>query len=272
MKISLSTFVYYRYSLIECLKHIKALGYDGVEIWGGRPHAYFEDMTSKRIAEVKSVLNDLNLEISNFIPAQFRYPVNIACVDEQIRKNSVDYIKHNIDVAEKLESPYVSLCPGFGWLYDDKKLAYAAFRKSIDEIIAYNKNNKTKLIIEPAHPMETDIIVTVDDALKLIAEVGKENLGVCVDTGHLFVNGEDMAECVDKTQGYTVHYHIDDNFGKSDDHLVPGEGKIDFAPYLGALQKHNYKGFLAVELGFGYTLNPDAASKKSIDNLKKLMK
>ncbi|HQC55180.1 MAG TPA: sugar phosphate isomerase/epimerase [Clostridia bacterium] len=270
MKISLSTFVYYRYSLIECLKRTKELGYDGVEIWGGRPHAYWEDMTAKRIAEVRSVLNDLNLEISNFIPAQFRYPVNIACVDEEIRKGSVDYIKRNIDVAEKLESPYVSLCPGYGWLYDERHLAYNALRKSIDEIIAHNKGNKTKLLMEPAHPMETDMIVTVDDALKLIAEVGKENLGICVDTGHLFVNGEDMVDCVNKTQGYTVHYHIDDNFGKSDDHLVPGEGSIDFKPFIDALNKHNYKGYLAVELGFGYTLNPDKAVKNSIEYIKSI--
>ena len=44
MKLSQSTFVYFRYSLVEAIQRIAACGYDAVDIWGGTPHAYPGDM------------------------------------------------------------------------------------------------------------------------------------------------------------------------------------------------------------------------------------
>lgn len=270
MKYSLSTFVYYRYPLIECFNRIKKFGYQGVEIWGGRPHGYYEDMTDERIMKVKNTLETLNLEVSNYIPAQFRYPTNLASTDEEVRRNSVKYICSNVSVAEKLNAPYVSICPGFSMYGDTITQAENALYKSVEEILDYSLGKKLKIIIEPAHPMETDIIVTVNDGLKLIDKFGKDNLGLCVDTGHLFVNKESLSDVYDRTKGYIVHYHIDDNMGTSDDHLVPGEGKINFKTFINNLVINNYQGYLAVELGFGYTNDPDTAVMKSIENLKRI--
>ena len=111
MKYSLSTFAYFKYPLIEAVKRTAAFGYEGVEIWGSRPHAYYEDMTPSRINDLKKVIEDSGIKISNFIPAQFRYPTNLADSEEIIRLNSVEYIKKNIDVAVAINSLYVSLKP-----------------------------------------------------------------------------------------------------------------------------------------------------------------
>lgn len=271
MKISMSTFVYFRYPLLECLKRLKQIGYDGVELWGGRPHAYYEDMTDDRIARVKDALETLDLEISNFIPAQFRYPTNIACTDEQIRKNSVTYIKRNMDVAERLGSPYISICPGYSMYGDTLEHAHDAMNKSLDELIQYAKPLRTRLLMEPAHPMETDLICTVGDALRMIGRVGRENMGLCVDLGHLAVNKENISETVNIVNGHTVHYHIDDNNGNDDQHLIPGDGSIAFEPFLSNLKRSGYDGFLAVELGYPYTADPDAASCLSLQRMKDMI-
>lgn len=268
IKLSQSTFVYFRYPLDEAIRRLAHFGYDGVEIWGGRPHAYWEDMDDNRCSKIRKALNETGLEISNFIPAQFRYPTNLATTDEQIRKHSVDYIKKNIDAAEKFESPYVSLCPGFSLYGEKKEHSYNAMMKSFEELIQYSKKKNLKLLIEPAHAMETDHVLTVDDGIKVVDALGKENMGLCIDTGHMFVNKESLVNVAEKIQGYTVHYHIDDNMGNSDDHLVPGEGKINFDLFISNLIKYNYTGFLTLELGWNYTPDPDIAVKKSIDYLK----
>jgi len=269
MKFSLSTFVYFRYSLDEAIKRTKKAGYDGVEIWGGRPHAYWEDMPDNRIKEIRKLLNDIDLKISNFIPAQFRYPTNLASSNKLIREGSVDYIKHNIEVAEKLESPYVSLCPGFS-LYDDGlKNAYNSMMKSFDEIIDFSKNYKTKLIIEPAHAMETDLVLTTEDGIDIVEHFGNDKIGLCLDTGHLNVNKENLSDVVKKVKKYDVHWHIDDNFGENDEHLIPGEGNINFEIFLEKLKESEYNGFLAVELGFGYTNDPNPSVRKSLEFLNK---
>ena len=49
MKLSASTAVYYRYGLVKSIKRIAGLGYNAVEIWGGRPHAFPDDMTDSKM-------------------------------------------------------------------------------------------------------------------------------------------------------------------------------------------------------------------------------
>lgn len=269
MKFSISTFVYFRYSFIEAIRKVKLFDYDGVEIWGGRPHAYWEDMTDERIKKVKAVLEENNLEISNFIPAQFRYPTNLAATDELIRQGSVVYIKRNIEVAEKLGSPSVSLCPGYSLYNESREKAYRAMLTSLEEIVEFSRGMKTKIILEPAHAMETDLVLTVEDGMKVVDCFGKDHLGLCLDTGHLFVNRENLSDAARKVASYSVHWHLDDNFGTSDEHLVPGEGKIDFAEFLKNLETSGYNGYLAVELGYGYTNDPDPAVRRSMEFLKK---
>ena len=97
----------------------------------------------------------------------------------------------------------------------------------------------------------------------MIREIGSERLGICLDTGHANVNGEDLAQAVEMLKGVPLHIHIDDNKGDSDTHAIPGEGSIAFAPFVQALQAINYQGFVSAELGFQYTLEPDAAVEKT---------
>jgi len=244
------------------------LGYDGAEIWGGRPHAYFEDMTSSRIGDIRSTLDGLGLAISGFIPAQFRYPVNIASTDRYIREKSVDYIKRNIDAAAALGSPLVSVCPGYGTYGEPLKNAETAMIKSLKKILAHARGSSLKILIEPAHPMETDLVVTVSDAINLIESEGLAGLGLCIDVGHAFINKENLTEITRYGGRYPVHYHIDDNFGAGDDHLVPGEGKIPLREFLASVKESGYQGFLTAELGFNYTTDPDSASRRTINYLK----
>jgi sugar phosphate isomerase/epimerase len=55
--------------------------------------------------------------------------------------------------------------------------------------------------------------------------------------------------------------------GITDDHMVPGQGKIYFEVFFQKLLKAGYNEYLAVELGFQY-YDPDIAVKQSIDYLR----
>ncbi len=266
MKLSLSTFVYFRYSLIEAIQRTAAHGYDAVEVWGGRPHAYCDDMDAKRIAEVRTVIDGCGLEISNFIPAQFRYPVNIAIDDEQIRHGSVAYLKKNIDVAAELGAPYVSLCPGFSVAPQTPATAWNSMLESLRELVEHAKGMPLTLLLEPAHRMESDLVITVNDGFRVLTELGG-GLGLLPDTGHLFISHESLTDAVVKMSGVTCHWHIDDNLGVTDDHMVPGDGRMQYEIFFEKLVTSGYNGSLAVELGFQYTVDPDVAVRKSLTYL-----
>ena len=112
MKLSYSTKLYYNYRLEDAINRTARIGYPGVEIWGGRPHAYYKDMNKASISSITKIIEETGVEISGFIPAQFGYPTNLCSPIKNIREDSVDYIKKSIDTSLALGCNKVSLCPG----------------------------------------------------------------------------------------------------------------------------------------------------------------
>jgi len=262
MKFSQSSFVYFNYSLQEAIRRLHRYGYQGIEVWGGRPHAYRQDLDDE-LDEIIALLDRLDMTVPNFIPAQFRYPSILCSLKETVRQDSVGYIQDAIDNALRLGAPYVSLCPGMTLFDEDLDKGWAQLRKSFIELLDYTEGTDLALLIEPAHAAESTLILTVEDGLRMIGEIGSERLGILLDTGHANVNGEDLGEAVRRLKGVPLHIHIDDNHGDSDAHLIPGEGSIDFQPFAQALKEIDYQGFISAELGFGYTFDPDLAVERT---------
>ena len=267
MKLSQSSFVYFNYSLQDAIRHLHEYGYDGIEIWGGRPHAYGGDL-DEHLPEILGLLDRLEMDVPNYIPAQFRYPSILCSLNEVVRRDSVRYIQGAIDTARKFGSPSVSICPGMTLYGEDPKDGWAQLRRSIVELVDYTEGSDLALLIEPAHKAESTLIRTVAEGLRMIDEIGSERLGILLDTGHANLNGENLAEVVRQLAGVPLHIHIDDNTGDGDAHLIPGDGSIDFGPFAQALKATGYDGFISAELGFQYTLDPDAAVEKAFVRLR----
>lgn len=265
MKISISSKLYQNYRLEETVKRVAKLGYDGIEIWGGRPHAYYRDINRTTVSSIRESIEKAGLEISGFIPAQFGYPTSLCSPISTIRKDSVEYIKKSIDTSLLLGCRKVSLCPGrtlFGQGYDS---GMAELISSLDELVDYSVSKEVLLLLEPAHMMESDLVLTVNDGVRLIEEQKYPNMGIALDTGHCHVNKESLIDCLLLLKGKNIplHVHLDDNNGLTDQHKIPGEGTICFTPFFQTLLETGYKGFLTVELGFDYTSSPDEAAYQS---------
>ena len=81
---------------------------------------------------------------------------------------------------------------------------------------------------------------------RLAKEVGSHRVGWCFDTGHAHLCGfrpEALAECAVAPGSL----HLQDNRGKSDEHLIPGDGEIDFAATVKALREIGYAGDCVLE-------------------------
>jgi sugar phosphate isomerase/epimerase len=209
------------------------------------------------------------MTVPNFIPAQFRYPFVLCSTNERVRSEAVQHVTRTIDTALKFKARTVSCCPGT--YIDDKDLAkgWKVLKQSITEILEHSANKPIKLLLEPAHRWESNLIRTVEDCVKMIKEIGSNDLGICLDVGHINVNGEDIYKAVMAASAYPLHIHIDDNHGEMDTHNLPGQGTVDFDKLKRALRDCHYQGCLSVELGFHYTLDPENATRESLDFLKK---
>lgn len=272
MKLAISTFVYLNYPLDEAIRHSAAAGYEGVDIWGGRPHAYRRDLSETEIRSLNHLLASLNLAVASFIPAQFRYPTCLCSNNEAIRRDSVAYIQESIETAAELGAPVVSVCPGHSLHGQGTNDAWGRLSESLAAICESAMQYGMRIAIEPADRYETDLIQTTADARRMIAEIGQTNLGVVLDTGHAHVVGEPIAEAVRALGDRLFHVHVDDNNGVRDQHLIPGEGSFDLASCIAVLQDAGYEGFLSVELSWDYTIDPVPAANTSVQRLRQILK
>ena len=68
-----------------------------------------------------------------------------------------------------------------------------------------------------------------DDMHPLFERLPEEQVGFCLDTGHQNVFSETSLETWLHSLGpYLKQLHLHDNLGVQDEHLAPGEGRIDF--------------------------------------------
>ena len=61
MKLSCLSNVYSRFSLEKAFSEAQRLGLEGIEVWGGRPHAYVYDVDEKMAATIRGWAKQLSL-------------------------------------------------------------------------------------------------------------------------------------------------------------------------------------------------------------------
>ena len=81
MKFAQSSFVYSNYSLQYAIRSLGRLGYDGITVWGGRPHMYRQDLHAQ-LPEIRDLLAEYGMAVCHVVPAQFRYPSLLASSNE----------------------------------------------------------------------------------------------------------------------------------------------------------------------------------------------
>jgi sugar phosphate isomerase/epimerase len=71
---------------------------------------------------------------------------------------------------------------------------------------------------------------------------------------------------------HLIATHVHDNHGRSDDHLMPFDGTIDWPASLTAVQKIGYDGTLLFEVGAqGSTKDSLARARKTRERMEKLL-
>ncbi len=98
-------------------------------------------------------------------------------------------------------------------------------------------------------PRVGEIICSVDSMLRLLDNVGRDNLKANFDTGHFAAQRENVNLALMKLEGKFANIHIADNDGAGVDHLPVGDGVIDWAEFFRLLKKMDYTGYLGLDLG-----------------------
>ena len=117
----------------------------------------------------------------------------------------------------------------------------------IAELADYAKPFGVTICVENL-PFPDYPLATVEQVCELVDKLDRPNLKVCLDAGHASIFfGSDVGAAIRYIGKRLEAVHIHDNMGKEDEHLIPGEGIIDWDGYCAALAEIGYEGVISLE-------------------------
>ena len=274
MKLAFSSNAYLRFSIEETIRRIAGLGYRGIELLADVPHAWPAGLLPERVEEIRQAIEDADLTISNINafmmnavadPRQPYWHPGWTDPDPHYRAIRREHTKRSLHLAQQLGAPHVTTEPG-GLLAPGQTRAEASqiFYEELMPCLDVAEELGVGLLIEPEPEL---LIERFDEYLEFVAKLDSERVGLNFDVGHAYCVGEDPENWVAKMASHTVHYHLEDIAPtRVHQHMVPGQGAIDFAATLRAIAQTGYDGWLTVEL-YPYGAAPDEAAREAREYL-----
>lgn len=252
--------------LFDAVELLAAIGYRGVAIT--IDHGVLEPDDEQYRHQLKS-LRDLlaRRQLRSVIETGARFLLNprqkheptLVSADPASRVRRVEFYKHAIRCAAELGSDCVSLWAG---VLHDQASCHEAMTRLVDglrEVLDYAAGQGITIGFEPEPGMLIDSMTRYEE---LLQRIDAPNFGLTLDIGHLHCQQEaPIADYVRRFASRLVNVHLDDMRAGVHEHLMFGQGEIDFPPVFRALAEVGYQGGLYVELSRHSHEAPTAARR-----------
>ena len=168
---------------------------------------------------------------------------------EESRAEKMIYMQCAVRATKLLESKYMVVHPVMPYGWGEEQDADIALQMNCDFFTAlcdYAAPYGVTVCVENM-PMKAHRISPMPRIVELVKKVDHPNLGICLDTGHCNVFGDDAGEAVRLSAPYLKVLHVHDNDGKRDQHLFPYMGSVNWEGFSAALKDVGFGGALSLE-------------------------
>jgi sugar phosphate isomerase/epimerase len=273
----ISTHLYHNYRLgREHLLEIAAHGFDRVELFATRTH--FDYHNPAAIADLQQWLAEAGLTLhgvhapigESFSSGRWGPPLTMASTDSEVRLKALNEAELALQIARRI--PFTVLVAHIGLPRTQHPTpadnSRDAARRSIGELQRLAERLGVKLAIEVI-PNE---LSRAGSLVHFIEEVlDSPDAGICLDFGHAHMDG-DLVDAIETVSEHLVTTHVHDNRGRTDDHLIPFDGTIDWPGALTAIQKVGYDGTLLMEIAaHGSAKETLVKARKARERMEKLL-
>ena len=240
MKLAFSTLGCPDFDWPDIYSMAKDFGFNGIELRGLGDNIFSTKAKPFLGANLPETLDQLK-----------RKRLEIPCIStgccikfEEKRKENFDEILEYIELAQKLQTPYIRILgdlePDAHGEVDDDVVVEA-----LSELIPYAEEKGITLLVE------TNGVYTDTARLReLLQRVGSDNVAALWDVHHPYRFAKESPEQTVQNLGAYIKYtHIKDsvmNDGKVDYRLM-GEGDIPVDEIIGSLNSINYEGYISLE-------------------------
>jgi L-ribulose-5-phosphate 3-epimerase len=235
-----------------CVERIASYGYEGFDVvypkiqeW--RPHEYSEGVKKVKQASEKHGLAfaSIGCHTTFVTPRHFD------------RTAGIEKFKRAVDAAADMGCESVVTLIGDGY-YDPplytlitRKEAWSQVVEATREVADYAGPKNIDVSIEL---IQGTIINTIESALKLLEEVDRNNVYICVDVGTFYTTVKprmDITKAIQKLGDRIKVVHVKDEVGfpniMQSQHVWFGGGFVDFQEMADALKSVGYSGYNSVE-------------------------
>lgn len=175
--------------------------------------------------------------------------------EEAVRRENIRLCKETIDFAAEIPGAKVELWPaydGFDYFFEvDYRAGWKRMTDSLREIVEYNPRVELCLEYKQKDPRQKSYVSNVGKAMMLFHDVGAENLGAALDTGHALLSQENLAESalLLYTHGRLGTIHLNDNYRDADPDLIIGTVAFwDLLELYYFLNKTDYAGWNEIDV------------------------
>ncbi len=239
--------------LTDALRILTDLGYRSVALTLDY-HALnpYDASLPRQVAAVRDQLRNLGLRVvvetgARFLlnPLHKHQPTLISPALEQ-RERRLDFLQRAVDVAHELSADAVSFWSGSARDSVPEAVWMERLVDGCRKLCDYAAGRGVRLAFEPEPGMFID---TMPRFAALHERVGQASFGLTLDVGHLHCMGETpIADHLRRWRDVLWNVHIEDMRRGVHDHLMFGEGEIDFGEVMGALKEIGYADGVHVEL------------------------
>lgn len=253
-KIGISSMALFKYRPEDAVKRASELEFSAWEIMLEGSHKK-EDYT-----EVKELADSYGIELFVHVPFS---DLNIASLNEGIRKETLTQVFWAIETADFLESGLVTFHSGrpspVGMAFRDE--AWEMNLKSIRGIVEFSGDFDLKVCLENM-PNFPDAMCCGIEELKTVLDLNP-GLGLTLDVAHAHTCGDEL-EYLKELGDRMLHVHLHDTKRDNDSHGALGEGDIDFKKVLSRLKDFEGCGIIEAKSEEGAILSRDKIQEQII--------
>ena len=225
-----------RQPFAQALHTAARLGVEAVEI-DGRNEVAVADLSRTGVRQVRKMLEDLNLRVAALSSRTRRGYGEVAELDRRI-----DATKKALKLAYELGTNvvvnHIGRVPA-----DDDVQTLTTLRTALADI--GREGQRVGALLAAETGTESGPVL-----LKLIESLPPGSLGVDFNPANLVMHGYDPREAAQALGGHVLHVHATDatrDVAAGRGIEVPlGRGSVEFPELLGALEEHQYRGYLTI--------------------------
>ncbi len=194
-----------------------------------------DDQFEKQCIEDRMCAEKHGIKIDQ-VHAPWLWPTKNATPED--REEWFDKMVKAMHGTKLLNSKNFVIHPLMPWNGDelDRDFLWEVNLEFFNRLIPHAKQNGITLCFENM-PMKDLSISTVEACIQFLDMLNSDRMGICLDTGHARVFGTEPADAVRLLGNRIKCFHVHDNHGVYDQHLLPYMGACDWEAFKKALKE-----------------------------------